>query len=233
MPQDGRERRVPARKPKTSAPPNTPASTTSPSVPAPTEQPWSDALTVESGTVKVNAAEGNRFRALGGSDTSNAFNSTMLRQVLGAMWVPSGEERDAEVSRAVGAACAALEAFKPTDEIEGMLAAQAVALHFQAMECFRRAMLPDQLSETTSKLRRDGGNLARGVTDMMEALNRKRGKGPQVVRVERVIVQEGANAIVGNVNGMPAGIPAVSETASQAKPFSVLPDGHGTREGRG
>jgi hypothetical protein len=205
MPRDKRERRAPVRKPKTSTLPNTPASTTAPNVPAPTGQAWGGALTVESGTVKVNAADGNRFRALGGSETSNSFNSTMLRQVLGAMWVPSGEDRDAEVSRAVGAACAALEAFKPTDEIEGMLAAQAVALHFQSMECFRRAMLPEQLSETTSKLRRDGVNLARGVTDMMEALNRKRGKGPQVVRVERVIVQEGANAIVGNVSNAPAG----------------------------
>jgi hypothetical protein len=190
-------------------------------------------LSIAGGAVMVDATKGNRFRALGGSEASNAFNSTMLRQVLGAMWVPSESDRDAEVSRAVGAAAAALEAFKPTDEIEGMLAAQAVALHFQAMECFRRAMLPEQLSETTSKLRRDGVNLARGVTDMMEALNRKRGKGPQVVRVERVIIQEGGNAIVGTINGMPAGSPAASGAASQAEPFSVPADGHETREGRG
>jgi hypothetical protein len=147
------------------------------------------------------------------------------------MWVPSGEERDAEVSRAVGAACAALEAFKPTDEIEGMLAAQAVALHFQSMECFRRAMLPEQLSETTSKLRRDGVNLARGVTDMMEALNRKRGKGPQVVRVEQVVIQQGGNAIVGNVNGGPAGSAAGLETESYAEPASGDADRHRAREG--
>jgi hypothetical protein len=50
-----------------------------------------------------------------------------------------------------------------------------------------------------SKLRKDGANLARGMTDMLEALDRKRGKGPQVVRVERVVVNEGGQAIVGNV----------------------------------
>jgi hypothetical protein len=97
------------------------------------------------------------------------------------------------------AAVAALRAFKPTDEIEGMLAAQTMAMHFGAMECFRRAMVHDQHPEVASKLRKDGANLARGMTDMLEALDRKRGKGLQVVRVERVVVHEGGRAIVGNV----------------------------------
>jgi len=50
-----------------------------------------------------------------------------------------------------------------------------------------------------SKLRRDGANLARGVADMLDAIDRKRGKAPQVVRVERVVVHDGGQAIVGNV----------------------------------
>jgi hypothetical protein len=32
---------------------------------------------------------------------------------------------------------------KPKDEIEGMIAAQLVACHNASMECYRRAMLPD------------------------------------------------------------------------------------------
>jgi hypothetical protein len=60
-------------------------------------------------------------------------------------------------------------------------------------------MVHDQHPEVASKLRKDGANLARGMTDMLEALDRKRGKGPQVVRVERVVVNEGGQAIVGNV----------------------------------
>jgi hypothetical protein len=60
-------------------------------------------------------------------------------------------------------------------------------------------MLPDQHPDIASKLRRDGANLARAMTDMLDALDRKRGKGPQVVRVERVVVHEGGQAIVGNV----------------------------------
>jgi hypothetical protein len=67
------------------------------------------------------------------------------------------------------------------------------------MECFRRAMIKDQPFDFATKLRKDGANLSRGMTDMLEALDRKRGKGPQVVRVERVVVHEGGQAIVGNV----------------------------------
>src|SRR5580692_5787955 len=39
------------------------------------------------------------------------------------------------------AALAALKAIAPTDEFERMLAAQMVAAHSAAMDCFRRAML--------------------------------------------------------------------------------------------
>ena len=48
-------------------------------------------------------------------------------------------------------------------------------------------------------MRKDDANLARAMADMLDALDRKRGKGPQVVRVERVVVHEGGQAIVGNV----------------------------------
>jgi hypothetical protein len=42
------------------------------------------------------------------------------------------------------------------------------------------------------------------MTDMLDALDRKRGKGPQVVRVERVVVHEGAQAVIGNVRSAAA-----------------------------
>ncbi len=139
----------------------------------------------------------NDFRSYGGSDSPD-FNNVLLNDVLGTMWLPNrdGDEK----SRRIRAGMAALKAFKPADAIEGMLAAQAVALHHAAMECFRRAMHPEQPSAIASKLRKDGANLARGMTDMLEALDRKRGKGPQVVRVERVVVHDGGQAIVGAVS---------------------------------
>jgi hypothetical protein len=133
-------------------------------------------------------------RTLGGSNYQE-FTQTLLDGVLAAL--PT--RNPADTAKRVAAAATALAAFKPTDEIEGMIAGQCVALHHAALECLRLAMLPDQHPEIASKLRKDGANLARGMIDMLDALDRKRDKGPQVVRVERVVVHEGGQAIVGNV----------------------------------
>ncbi|WP_145136227.1 hypothetical protein [Roseomonas gilardii] len=139
----------------------------------------------------------NPLRDLGGSMCAST-NEVLVSETLATLWSPPGESEENQLKK-VRAVSQTLAAFRPRDEIEGMLAAQAVALHFGAMECLRRAMVPNQPFETAAKLRKDGANLARAMTEMVEALNRKRGKGPQVVRVERVVVQEGGQAIVGNV----------------------------------
>jgi hypothetical protein len=147
--------------------------------------------------ILIDEPETEELRAFGGS-RSDKFNGLLINAMARTGWFPPGQT-DKAGSQQMFAAVAALRAFKPTDEIEGMLAAQTVAMHFGAMECFRRAMVHDQQPEVASKLRKDGANLARGMTDMLDALDRKRGKGPQVVRVERVVVHEGGQAIVGNV----------------------------------
>ena len=142
----------------------------------------------------------NGAKVMCGSDWP-AFNEVLLETVLAT--IPTNNP-DAVPNR-IAAASAALAAFRPTDEIEAMLAAQAVGLHHGSMECLRRSLLPGQDAEVASRLRKDAANLARAMADMLDALDRRRGKGPQVVRVERVVVHEGGQAIVGNVQ------PAVSK----------------------
>lgn len=142
-------------------------------------------------------------KAFGGSRLE-AFNVRLLADVLAS--IPASEaEREAEAaSNGAGpvsiAAGAALAAFKPADEIEGMLAAQAIAMHHAGMTCLKRAAIPQQPAEMASKLRRDGANLCRGMADILAALDRKRGKGNQHIRVERVVVHEGGQAVVGDVH---------------------------------
>ena len=133
---------------------------------------------------------------MGGSDWP-AFNKVLLETTLATIATTMNDPMAA--SNRIAAAATALAAFKPADEIESMIAGQCVALHFGAMECFRRAMLPDQHPDIASKLRRDGANLARGMVDMLDGLDRRRGKVSQIVRVERVSVYPGGQAIVGNV----------------------------------
>ena len=143
------------------------------------------------------------FKAIGGSDCPD-FNAVLVRELLGTVWVPAGDPNDGAMHQSMAAA-AAVRAFKPRDEVEAMIAAQAAALHFGAMEALRCSMLPDQPSEVASRLRKDGASLCRAMAEMVEALDRRRGKGTrQVVRVERVGVQEGGQAIVGAV-APPAG----------------------------
>jgi hypothetical protein len=129
---------------------------------------------------------------------SREFTNRLLNATIDTAWLHNLEDAEAKRLHA-RITLDLLEAFKPTDAIEGMIAAQAIAMHHGSLECFRRAMIPDQPFDTAARLRKDGANLARGMTDMVDALDRKRGKGPQVVRVERVTVHQGGQAIVGTV----------------------------------
>jgi hypothetical protein len=173
--------------------------------------------------VRLGEAEPNTLRAIGGSK-SDRFNNTIANSMIGTGWFPPGQS-DEDRSRQIFAAVTALQAFKPADEIEAMLAAQALAMHYASMECSRRAMIPDQPFEAACKLRKDAANMARAMTDMLDALDRKRGKGPQVVRVERVVVHEGGRAIVGNVQG--GDVPAATAAPKPAAPKALGQDTSG------
>jgi hypothetical protein len=88
---------------------------------------------------------------------------------------------------------------EPRDEIEGMLAAQLVATHNAAMECYRRSMLDNQTFEGRLENLNQANKLVRSYATLIEALNRHRGKGQQRVTVEHVHVHKGGQAIVGSV----------------------------------
>lgn len=85
----------------------------------------------------------------------------------------------------------------PKDELEGMLTVQLIASHSAAMECYQRAMLPEQTFERRQAALGQAGKLSR--THVLLALNRHRGKGQQKVTVEHVHVHSGGQAIVGAV----------------------------------
>ena len=139
--------------------------------------------------------------------TRNAFfNEAQLRSVLVCLQPPLGPPSEDAAAAQVLTATAALQAFRSGDAIEGMLAAQAVAAHNAAMECLRRACEPGQSAEVASRLRRDGAAMSRTFVHLLAGLDRRRGKtARQVVRVERVTVEAGAQAIVGAVG--PAAAP--------------------------
>ena len=84
--------------------------------------------------------------------------------------------------------------------IEGMIAAQLLAAHNAAMECYRRAMIGEQSFEGRRENLSQANKLSRTYAALIEALNRHRGKGQHKVTVEHVHVHTGGQAIVGSVS---------------------------------
>ena len=80
-----------------------------------------------------------------------------------------------------------------------MMAAQLIAAHNAAMECYRRAMIGEQTFEGRQENLAQANKLSRTYATLLEALNRHRGKGAQKVTVEHVHVHPGAQAVVGVV----------------------------------
>jgi hypothetical protein len=162
--------------------------------------------------LEPDGPEGLRWAA---GSRSHMFNTVLLNSVVSACWCPSGMTQEQRHQR-YSMTLRAVASFGPKDEIEGMIAAQAVAMHVGAMECFRRSMVPEQPGDAAARLRKDGASLARGMVEMIAALDRKRGKsGNQVVRVEHVTVQPGGQAIVGNVTPGKLGGGSASEAGGE------------------
>lgn len=93
---------------------------------------------------------------------------------------------------------AMVESIKPRDAIEAMLVAQMVSVHVMAMRCAHHlASAVDIVQQESAG--RTLGRLARTFPAQIEALNRHRNHGAPAVTVQNVSVQDGGNAIVGNV----------------------------------
>jgi hypothetical protein len=138
------------------------------------------------------------LKALGGS-SSDDFNNALANQVVSSLWLAHSDAAGRD--KLFHAALAAVVGIGPRDELEGMLAAQMVAAHTAVMECYRRAMIPEQPLEGRSENLKYAAKLSRVYAHQLEALARYRGKGQQTVRVEHVTVNAGGQAIVGNVTG--------------------------------
>jgi hypothetical protein len=117
----------------------------------------------------------------------------------------------ADPVKAANMAMAWMHGIGPTDPTEAMLAAQMVASHQLAMNCYMRAMLPDQSFEARHANLRQGAKLSRLYTDQMQSLAKYRNRGQQTVRVEHVTVNGHAN--FGTVNQANTNTPKPGEGA--------------------
>jgi hypothetical protein len=165
-----------------------------------------------------------KFRSLGGSDYED-FNVDLATQTLGTLWLAGSDEDGKACKRK--AMKAALKGIKPRNELEGMLAGQLVAGHHAAMECYRRAMIPEQSFESRRENLNLASKLSRTFATLVEAMDRHRGKGQQRITVEHLHVNQGGQAVVGLVAPQAAipggGIPAKLEDLSHGRQIEHVP----------
>jgi hypothetical protein len=135
-------------------------------------------------------------KQLGGSQ-SDHWNTILANQALSTLWTTHSKPET--LNQQHSATLEALCGIGPRDEIEGMIAAQLLAAHSAAIECYRRAMIGEQTFEGRQENLNQANKLSRTYAALLDALNRHRGKGQQKVTVEHVHVHAGGQALVGTV----------------------------------
>lgn len=94
-----------------------------------------------------------------------------------------------------------LHAINPADELESMVGAQMISVHFAAMKMTARALKPGQTMEGINNYINLSTKLTRTFLAQVECLDKRRGKGQQKMTVEHVHVGDGGQAVIGNIRG--------------------------------
>ena len=99
----------------------------------------------------------------------------------------------------MNATLAMVEAAAPKDEIEGALAVQMACTHAAAMAVLAKLDAALGSERRVAAIGSAAARLMRAYAMQVEVLRRSRNGGQQFVRVEHVHVNDGAQAIIGNV----------------------------------
>ena len=151
---------------------------------------------VTEGGSAINLGDGSTeqrleiWDALGANDTS--FGSGLCHQIAN---LTDGEAPD---QSAMNFALGFIRDVAPRDHTEALLALQMVATHVVAMQSARGILTASHLRSKEGSTNRMT-KMTRTYIAQMEALKRYRAKASQTVRVERVEVKDGGQAIVGDV----------------------------------
>ncbi len=89
---------------------------------------------------------------------------------------------------------------KPKDSIEAMMITQMIAVHEMALLASERAFITEQPDEFVGKNVNRATKLCRTYALLAEALTKYRTKGQQKITVQHVNVNDGGQAVIGDVN---------------------------------
>jgi len=150
----------------------------------------------ETGDIHANASDGEDIFYLGTYDL-DLTNST-VDQICRIC--SKGKQISETSMMQTNAALATILEIDPQDSIELMLATQMTAVHNMTMEMSKRAMLDEQTLEGVEKNINFANKLMRTFSTQVEALNKYRTKGQQKITVQHVNVNDGGQAVIGDVN---------------------------------
>src|SRR5262249_18297096 len=153
--------------------------------------------------------------------TGKREGATRKGSAIQTLWLMHSDDEARD--RQYEATIAALIGIGPKDELEGMMAAQLIAAHNAAMECYRRAMIGEQTLERRRENLGQANKLSRTYAVLLDALNRHRGKGQQKVTVEHVHVHPGGQAVVETVERPTPANSSRSENQSDARQITHAP----------
>ena len=158
---------------------------------------------------KPEPAQAGKFVKVTGGSTGpggQGWNDAVVEDVVKAV-IPH-HEIDTENNilkpshETVHAVYSGLVGIGSEDVIGDMVAAQLLAAHKAAMDCYRIANSPKLYLDTKREMLNQAAKLSRTSAALIEALNHHRGKtGQQTVRVEHVTVKDGGQAVIGAVAG--------------------------------
>jgi hypothetical protein len=96
------------------------------------------------------------------------WNTFVANQTINSAWYSSKMDAEQRKKLQFGLLCF-LSGVEPKDELEGLLACQLLAAHNAAMECYRRAMLPEQTFEGRRENLSQANKLSRTHATLLEA----------------------------------------------------------------
>lgn len=147
--------------------------------------------TDENGVVQITTEEPDALLRLFNVETIEAA-SGLMTSLLNALGRSGENYRDMAAAMQVE--------IKPRDAVESMLIAQMTATHVAMTSLSQKAMDSSSGYQVREALERSMTRFSRTYLAQMDALKKYRAKAQQTVRVERVNVESGGQAIVGGVS---------------------------------
>ena len=163
--------------------------------------------------IDANGGRGE-LRALGGGK-HDEWNQHLTAQLAGSLPEARGSMTAATVEGSLGALTGQI-GIDPQDPVEGMLSAQMIAANAAALDLYRRAWIPEQSFEVSTRYLALADKAARTLARLCEALDRHRGKGQQQITVKHVTVNADQAVIADTVVGGSKGTVEISNDGNNA-----------------